>query len=541
MSSFSLTLQQKVAIEYKGSMVITACPGSGKTTVIAEKIREITPDLPGHKGVIAITYTKKASLELKNRCLLNAYNVKQSYFGTIDSFCLNELILPFLSRIWGGVTSECKIVKKLNSPYVDYLVGEYKKTPSLQDLNTDNGFKRLYDDGILWMNSFSAIALYILNESTAAQRYIKAKYSHVFIDEYQDSSEAQHQLFLWLFEYGLIATAVGDTSQSIFEFRGGNPDLLSHLVSDIDNFKHFEIDINHRSHPSIINYASRLLDPLYILIPCENICVFRRKMEGSLTNIAQEISQWITDWLRDNTWSLCKASEVVLLATKESSLKLLASGLGLNYRLYSVTPLDSIGSDCSDLYSDLLAFKFGAISTVQELIDKKFYFFFLKEKNRVGLRKMIRALRDEHGFDSIIAIFQSLALILDLSETVSADNAVREVLSEPMLIKQFKPLDQSEVQLMTLHKSKGLEFKVVFHFDLEEWSFPFQKIINNDWDNPLYPTLKQDTNLHYVGITRAENCCVLISAKRRQKVDSSFTNSKPSYFIQRPELEGLYN
>ena len=62
------TDQQATAIEYSGNMVITACPGSGKTTVIAEKIRTIVTRLEPYQGVIAITFTKKASQEIRKRC-----------------------------------------------------------------------------------------------------------------------------------------------------------------------------------------------------------------------------------------------------------------------------------------------------------------------------------------------------------------------------------------------------------------------------------------------------------------------------------------
>ncbi|TMO88057.1 UvrD-helicase domain-containing protein, partial [Pseudoalteromonas ruthenica] len=113
----------------------------------------------------------------------------------------------------------CTIVKKLDSHQKLYFSSEYK-SPTLADLNADTGFKTLYDADILWMNSFSALSLAIINNSISAQRYIKALYSHVFIDEYQDSSMPQHELFIKLKELGLIATAVGDVDQSIFRFRG---------------------------------------------------------------------------------------------------------------------------------------------------------------------------------------------------------------------------------------------------------------------------------------------------------------------------------
>ncbi|MBT1443433.1 ATP-dependent helicase [Shewanella sp. JM162201] len=539
MKTFTPTTQQQAAIDYDGSMVITACPGSGKTTVMKEKIRKITRELPQHKGVIAITFTKKASQELKMRCKHNAHDTKQSFFGTIDSFCLKELILPFISRVWGGNPTECKVVKRLQNPYLLFIKEEYR-SPTVENIFNDDGFKRLYDSGLLWMNSFAAMALYILRRSAAAERYIKAKYSHVFIDEYQDSSVSQHQLFEKLHMLGLTATAVGDISQSIYEFRGGNPELLNGLVNDSDNFKHFEININHRSHDSIVNYASRLLEPSFQLIQCAHKNIFRREIVGNLKDAAKEISNWISNWIENGEWEITKASDIAILAKSEKSLRLLTSGLEVNYRIYSDNPLDEVGTDCSELYSHLLAFKYGAIATTQELIEIKFEHVLSRDSNIASIRKAIRVIREIEDVEQIITKFQELALMLNINETAASDIAVRTILQQYELIKQFMPLDESEVQVMTLHKSKGLEFKVVFHFDLEEWSFPFQRVENNDWNNPIYPSLAQDTNLHYVGITRAENCCVLIRVTLRQNSLGNFTQSAPSYFLRLPQLEGLY-
>jgi DNA helicase-2/ATP-dependent DNA helicase PcrA len=125
MNDFTPTLQQKAAIDCDESVIITACPVSGKTTVMKEKIRKIKPELPLNKGVIAITFTKKASEELRDKCKENAHNTKRSFFGTIDSFCLKELILPFLARIWGGEPSECQIMKSLDSHQQLFLSAQY--------------------------------------------------------------------------------------------------------------------------------------------------------------------------------------------------------------------------------------------------------------------------------------------------------------------------------------------------------------------------------------------------------------------------------
>jgi DNA helicase-2/ATP-dependent DNA helicase PcrA len=68
MSTFEFTPDQQAAIDSHTNMVITACPGSGKTSVVVEKIRQEVSSLKAFQGVIGITFTVKASKELKQRC-----------------------------------------------------------------------------------------------------------------------------------------------------------------------------------------------------------------------------------------------------------------------------------------------------------------------------------------------------------------------------------------------------------------------------------------------------------------------------------------
>lgn len=535
MSTFNPTVQQQAAIDSEGSIVITACPGSGKTTVMKEKIRGITSKLPSHKGVIAITFTKKASEELKKRCKENAHDTKLSFFGTIDSFCLKELIFPFLGRLWNGKPSDCKIIKKLDSHQQLFLSGEYS-SPTCDELSSDAGFKALYDEGILWMSSFAALSLLILNNSVSAQRYISARYSHVFIDEYQDSSQAQHELFIKIRELGLIATAVGDIDQSIYQFRGSQPEFLLALTKDNFNFQHFELDLNHRCHPSIVNYASRILDPECELIAHEgDIHVFRRLITGNLKNAAEHVSPWIDNWIVKS--KIKSASDVAILAKKETSLREFSTGLTHNHRLYTDTPLNDIGTECADVYSDLLSYKYGAIPTAQDVIEK--YFFQFPARNMAGIRRQLKAIRIEPALEAFVEKCNSVLKLIGLDEFEAENDAVRCIWNNDTLIKLFKPVAEDEVQLMTLHKSKGLEFKIIFHLDMEEWSFP-HRIPGANWDDINYPSLAEDTNLHYVGITRAELCCILIRTSLRRNAQGNYGDSRPSYFLGLPQLERLY-
>lgn len=214
-----------------------------------------------------------------------------------------------------------------------------------------------------------------------------------------------------------------------------------------------------------------------------------------------------------------------------------SSGLGHEYRLYRDTPLNDVGTDCADIYSDFLFYKHGTISTAQEIIEK--YSCQLGSVNIADMRRSLKAIRTEQSADAYIEKCNFIIERLGYYEFEEESQAVRTIWNNESLEQLFKPVAENEVQLMTLHKSKGLEFKIVIHIDLEEWSFP-HRIPGADWDEINYPSLEEDTNLHYVGITRAELVCILIRTSLRLNASGEYGNSRPSYFLNLPQLEGLY-
>ncbi|MBD3842307.1 MAG: ATP-dependent helicase [Campylobacterales bacterium] len=536
MKTRNLTPQQESAITYSHNMVITACPGSGKTTVVEEKVRNILPTIKAHQGIVAITFTRKASQELRKRCKRNNYDTKQSFFGTIDKFCLEELIYPFLSHLWGASARECEIVEKLDEEYSELFLD--KQIPEIFAIQADDGFKKLYDQGILWMSSFAAIANFILEGSESAVRYLKAKYTHIFMDEYQDSSKEQHELFVKLVDLGLIGTAVGDADQSIYEFRGSSVQYLNSLIADTEKFKFFRIDINHRCHPSISNYASRVKDPLApICSVLDNECrVHRFTLEGNHKQAAKSISEIIMNIL-GQTEGL-SYSNIAILAKNNKTLREVSEGLLVDYRLYVDLDLEKINTPIARILYDLLAFYFGKISTIQEVLDNNSIKNYVSEKeNLLSLKEKIKNLKELEE-NQLIQALEEIITQMRLSNFSQEFEVVTRVLADETLKKLFRPISPSEIQVMTLHKSKGLEFHTVIHVGLEEWVFPYRKA-TSDW-SPFYPELQQDTNLHYVGITRAEELCILIQTTKRINSNKEEKNATPSYFLNLPCLEGLY-
>lgn len=262
MPEITPTREQENVINFDGSLVAIAKPGSGKTTVLSKLINRILPDIPSHKGVIAISYTNKASDELRKRSTSGVIDIKASFFGTIDKFCDSEIIIPFLPHLWGRPEERITVTKISDLPKDEQetFSGITENTVSLDQLEEHLGaIRSWFKKGVLFLETNGALAQYTIENLPACQRYLKTRYTHIIVDEYQDSGLEQHELFLKLQSLGLTAIAVGDPDQSIFGFSNKDPKYLLSLPKK-EEFKTFPITKNHRSHPSIINYSLKFLD-----------------------------------------------------------------------------------------------------------------------------------------------------------------------------------------------------------------------------------------------------------------------------------------
>ena len=89
------TEEQSKILQQKGNIVITAKPGSGKTYTIVEKIARVIPDLPEYKGVIAISFTNKASVS-------KGVQIRSNLFlALLTSFIFHKLLFLFQAMLRG--------------------------------------------------------------------------------------------------------------------------------------------------------------------------------------------------------------------------------------------------------------------------------------------------------------------------------------------------------------------------------------------------------------------------------------------------------
>lgn len=536
---------QEQIIENDGNTLVLASPGSGKTFVISEMIRRILKkeEILPYQGVIAISYTRKASSNLKKRTLSEGLFIKNSFFGTIDNFCLTQIVLNFSNYVWGTTNTETKIVGINDLPKE-----EIDKYTWLKDNHPDynviidqqwHDLKSLYNKGYILVESLELIALYILKNCAACQNYVKARFKYIYIDEFQDADTYTNEIFLLLINLELNGVAVGDENQSIFGFAHKDSQYLTALKAN-QKFRTFELKENFRCSAPIINYSNRLLDKGCQLIHTDEDGVFSVRVDGAEEQIAEFIGKHMVSLC--GKWHVKDYSEVAILVKNTRTQEIIDKSLTLPHRVIETTPLDIDLNPRSRLFTLLLRFyfdkKFSMINVLDEFIDydeltiykrKKFlvYFNSIRETPKSDKEDLMQSFNNIADF-LLPKIGTGMSLVL-LKKIFDTDN----------LLSSYKPLEGNEVLLMTLHKSKGLEFDIVFHLNLNEWELPIKKIENNDFNHPKYINWSQDLNLHYVGITRARKACYFVRSTYRTNNYGERKIAHDSEFLEMNQLIDL--
>lgn len=514
------TEEQRMILQQKGNIVITAKPGSGKTYTIVEKIARIIPDLPEHKGVIAISFTNKASDELKKRCRQRCTDTKQSFFGTIDKFYISQIIIPFSSHITGNIT-EYEIVDNIDesSKYAPLL----EKNSQLKKANL---LVEGLQEGKIFLKYNGETALYILENVSGAMQYIKARYSHVIIDEYQDCGEIQDKVFIKLVENGLTGIAVGDKNQAIYGFTNRFPKYLIALMRR-DDFAHFELSKNHRCHPSISEYSLCLFGASKT-VPSEKR-VFKVNISGNEMNIAAAIDKYI-DKIKGK-YGIVRNNQIAILCRSNSTAFKMGENLSTPYKIFDETVLDRDNSECGRFFRDLISARFDESVFAVDYAEQLFSEELEPQKYRKALALCQSIFSD--SFDDFYNAEDKIKKLAELvclqKKTEGTLKNLHSVICDPQQLKNYVPARENELNIMTLHKSKGLEFNIVFHMDMYRW------IIPHEFDDES--SVQQDLNLHYVGLTRAKDACYIMNGTSRfRSKRNDYISAEPSPFLSKPGL-----
>ena len=261
----NLNTQQKKAVlsTYKHTLVM-ASAGTGKTRVLVSRFLH-TLEKTNIYNIIALTFTNKAAKEMLTRISKEG----ALYVGTFHSICLRIL------RIYGdynpNVIDEYDSEKILNNlgygPDALYNINQLQdKGIFPEEMDNWNPLKDTYINYINTLKKqnvidFGGIILEVIKllKDEVIGKKIRNQFTHILVDEYQDTSLAQEKLLELLTKDGSELFCVGDPRQSVYEWRGASRDNIINFEERYTDSVVIKLNENYRSTREILNFATAIM------------------------------------------------------------------------------------------------------------------------------------------------------------------------------------------------------------------------------------------------------------------------------------------
>lgn len=291
-----LNQQQKEAVVHEGSpLLILAGAGSGKTRVITTKIAWLISELNfSPSSILAVTFTKKAANEMKERAVALEPRSAYSQIRTFHSFGAYFLRMYAADAGIGLesnftvyddddmvtlITKAMPSLTKKDASHYAHLISlakDYCLKPDSLELETiddDPNFpevyeayeKRLRSTGNVDFGDLIMLPYLILRNNELIRKSIHHRYRVIMVDEYQDSNVAQFKLLQELSGYGsdseqkAYVCVVGDDDQSIYKFRGAEVQNILNFKNYFDGTKIVRLETNYRSTSEILDCAASVV------------------------------------------------------------------------------------------------------------------------------------------------------------------------------------------------------------------------------------------------------------------------------------------
>lgn len=505
----------RAVIERERCLALTAGPGAGKTEMLAQRadflLRTGTCRYP--KRILAISFKVDASRNLKDRVIRRCGADLAVRF---DSYTFHAFAKRIIDRFRPVLTG-----KFLLDP--DYKIG-VGKVPRKQIEFAD----------------LVPLAIQILNDSPAALNAIRQTYSDVFLDEFQDCTDLQYRLVKLAFQGTSVRlTAVGDTKQKIMAWAGALDGIFLTFTAD---FLALPLNMyrNFRSKPRLLrmqNEIIRVLDPSSVmgedqLIGAEGdiqIVEFDSSV-AEASYLANEIWKWITI---DGV----SPSEIAVLNSKQPDLysnhlmeALTAAGVPFrNEQQLQDLSVEPIARLITDYLSSVYGTREPAawirlMNLVIPFADEEVqadarqdWQRFVKSERKKALEtdlvdssfasrwEFVRTLLQKVGVPTLTALSPDYESFSRLKEVVSDTKArIQELLNDtPDLLRALaKFSDDQTVRILTVHKSKGLEFDTVIILGVENQTF---------WGK-----IDEERCSFFVGVSRAKQRLVMTVSSQRE-------------------------
>lgn len=585
----SLTTDQKSAVQYDDNLMLSACPGSGKTRVIIAKLLKLAEIAEGSpRSIACITYTNAAVGEIEARLKQAGSQslVDRCEIATIHSFCLQFILRPYrwllpeipnklkiltpemreFQRIVGVVEDEQgrQIQRRTFDEYASIrmgIEGQPLGTGIDSGIVNDETARRYWElvqaSGFIDFSMIVYFSLRILRENPFVAVGLSSRFAWLLVDEFQDTTDVQVEILNLLREQmNSRFFLVSDENQSIQSFTGARPDLANYFAAQIGARQDISLSGNFRSAPQIIGPAETLIPRNPAMYSAGTAAAY----QGTVTyihapNPVEAITDHFLPMIEQQGIALGQAAVLapwwihlvpVARALREFNVPVFGPGARPYQRRRLYAPLaEQLGASvASETFSFLPGVERAVFRLISEAMGVSRFDLFSYDGRRVALSLIYEAARIGNdvpgGMDWLTTSARAVARLLQDGEWIDEQTAIAIINSveEMRADMERRGVDIANLQIedLGLFANPDNAVKLITLHNSKGREFDAVAIINaNKGQIPHFTTRTQEQydearRLFYVGITRTRKHLMVFS-------DQTDRRNPPTPFIAEAGLE----
>lgn len=579
-----LTLESNAieAVKSERNILVVAGPGAGKTELLAQKAGYLfsTNICPTPKKILAISFKKDSAENLKER-IEKRYGKK--YGRRFTSLTYDAFAKRMLDQFFMALTEG-------NRPSAEYSIGDkaeirkaffecgFQNDENMREYDLDKLFdanlasvtlpiqnsnltERVWNKLLngsenispsLTFKMISLLTTYIFQSNGFLKNSLRETYSHVFLDEFQDTTDIQYNLVRTCFQTsGSIITAVGDNKQRIMVWAGARQTVFEDFQKDFSASR-IQLVMNHRSAPRLVELQKMMYEVLSEnVVNIETSASWEQdagEIELLLTNNDDKEAEYIASDIFRKIQNGMKPRDICILV-KQTPNKYVSK---IIEKLKDIEVRARIEIEYQDLLKESitnLLISFIKLSINRQSPDEREYVmdtiinlkgigestfetrYNTEQRNLSStLDEICERLKSVDSRVDLNNIFSNILSYFDVQKLKTMnptytqgsyfDRLVEHV--EELLWNEYEQVSnwekaienfvrENSVSIMTIHKSKGLEYQAIYFVGLEDGAF---------WNFRKRP--EEDRRAFFVAISRAKEFLTFSFCKYRSSTRISY-------------------
>ncbi|MFR1492476.1 ATP-dependent helicase [Eubacterium ventriosum] len=568
-----------------GPAMVLAGPGSGKTTVITHRIKnliekaEVRPE-----NILVVTFTKAAAISMQKRfsTLMNGGKGQLVTFGTFHSvfykilrksrrYEATEILserqkTDYIREIIGRYGISSNDISELSQNIINDIgnikgnmlnAQEYepsccKKEDFIKVYNAYN--LELKKDGKMDFDDILRECYLLLCENHTILEQWRELYKYILIDEFQDINRIQMNIIELLASPLNNIFVVGDDDQSIYGFRGARPEIMIEFKDYYPEAELIVLDVNYRSTQSIINVAGRVIENNKTRLDKCAHANNNKDFQPDIRKFRNQVEElkFVVSKIKEYENQGISLSEMAILVRNNSQVQEISSFLK-NRKIEAES-----GKHRSNIYNgmvakDILSYVRGALKFDGTYFNEDLIYVLNKPQRYISRQVVlsvnmnisaVRRIYSKNNIDSFLfhiemirklppqaalsyirkgAGYEEYLCLYAIENNIPMSGLLKQLEQLVQECSKFNTLEQwinsidsaqnsegqnfgkkssgeggtnNRINIMTMHGSKGLEFKAVFIVDANQGIIPTSKALRER-------DFEEERRLFYVAMTRA--------------------------------------